>query len=190
MQQFPDKNPGLAKKKTYFVEKIWSALSSLPQYNAEMINKYFTSGLIFEHYDFDMTIAEKCNPKIHTMRRKSKREWKKGTAIHYKIWTGKPYVEPTFAFAPTIPCDGTEACSVIYPKIKGDYLPYVEIGERMIFQGSDEMELLAMNDGFDSVEDFFLYFDESWDGEIIHWTPFRYDVNEIDVKDPETIKAN
>lgn len=33
---------------------------------------------------------------------------------------------------------------------------------------------LAKNDGFDSLEDFFKWFDKPFKGKIIHWTDFRY----------------
>lgn len=184
MQQFPDKKPGLAKKKTYFVEKIWNAISELKEVDQSVLKKFFGSGLIEKHYNFNINVAENCHPKLHTMRRKSKRDWKQGTVIHFKIWTGKPYVEPTFAFAPVIRCQGTEDCSIVYPSKKSisQFEPFVKIGSKQIPRDSEEMELLAKNDGFDCVEDFFHYFDESWDGEIIHWTSFRYNQTNIKTK--------
>lgn len=36
------------------------------------------------------------------------------------------------------------------------------------------IEELAKNDGFDSVEDFFRYFNSNFDGKIIHWTDYIY----------------
>jgi hypothetical protein len=32
----------------------------------------------------------------------------------------------------------------------------------------------VQNDGFDSIEDFFSYFDKGFKGKIIHWTDLRY----------------
>lgn len=37
-----------------------------------------------------------------------------------------------------------------------------------------EIELLAKNDGFDNVDDFWLWFDAPILGQIIHWTDFKY----------------
>ena len=33
---------------------------------------------------------------------------------------------------------------------------------------------LAKNDGFESVEDFFAYFNKDFKGKIIHWTDLQY----------------
>ena len=38
----------------------------------------------------------------------------------------------------------------------------------------ERIELLAKNDGFDSVEDFFKWFEEDFQGKIIHWTDLKY----------------
>ena len=37
-----------------------------------------------------------------------------------------------------------------------------------------QIEKLALNDGFDSVKDFFNWFSEDFVGKIIHWTDARY----------------
>ena len=37
-----------------------------------------------------------------------------------------------------------------------------------------QIEQLAKNDGFDSVQDFFNWFNEDFNGRIIHWTDFKY----------------
>lgn len=40
--------------------------------------------------------------------------------------------------------------------------------------GAYYMQILAKNDGFDSVEDFFKWFNKDFYGFIIHWTDLRY----------------
>lgn len=37
-----------------------------------------------------------------------------------------------------------------------------------------DMERLAKNDGFESMEDFWSFFNQSYQGTIIHWTDIRY----------------
>lgn len=37
-----------------------------------------------------------------------------------------------------------------------------------------EMLVLAKNDGFDSIDDFFEWFNKSCEGKIIHWTDLKY----------------
>ena len=41
------------------------------------------------------------------------------------------------------------------------------------FEGKN-IKLLTKNDGFESVESFFEYFNENFRGKIIHWTEFTY----------------
>ena len=36
------------------------------------------------------------------------------------------------------------------------------------------IKILAKNDGFDSVDDFFKWFDKDFNGKIIHWTNKKY----------------
>ena len=40
--------------------------------------------------------------------------------------------------------------------------------------GLPKMKRLAKNDGFNSVDDFFEWFDSDFQGRIIHWSDFRY----------------
>jgi hypothetical protein len=43
------------------------------------------------------------------------------------------------------------------------------------FPLTDEQVLeLAQNNGFDTVKDFFEYFNKDFKGKIIHWTDFKY----------------
>lgn len=37
-----------------------------------------------------------------------------------------------------------------------------------------QIEELAMNDGFESVDQFFAWFNKDWKGKIIHWTDLKY----------------
>lgn len=40
--------------------------------------------------------------------------------------------------------------------------------------GRDEMEQFAINDGFESIDEFFKWFDKDFTGKIIHWTNKTY----------------
>jgi ribonuclease HIII len=37
-----------------------------------------------------------------------------------------------------------------------------------------EIETLAQNDGFNTIYDFFAYFNEDFTGKLIHWTDLKY----------------
>lgn len=39
---------------------------------------------------------------------------------------------------------------------------------------SDEIDLLAKNDGFETTHDFFRWFNKNFTGKIIHWTDLKY----------------
>jgi hypothetical protein len=53
-----------------------------------------------------------------------------------------------------------------------DYYPAIWIDGRQLKE--PEIKQLAINDGFDSVEDFFRWFKHDWSGKILHWTDLRY----------------
>ncbi len=38
----------------------------------------------------------------------------------------------------------------------------------------EEVNQLAINDGFNSVDDFFQYFNTDFTGKLIHWTDLKY----------------
>jgi len=40
--------------------------------------------------------------------------------------------------------------------------------------GVMEMKCLSLNDGFESIDDFFKWFDKDFKGKIIHWTNHKY----------------
>lgn len=139
-------------------------------------------------------------PKIHTMREDPHNRWRVGRSIQmvyrgpkYSIldhfnkgipelekckgkqyiqlrWAAKSeYVETTLplqkiiAPASAMP-DKKERECFYYPKV---WIDNSEVSESVIRE-------LAVNDGFDSVEDFFCWFGKNWSGYILHWTDFRY----------------
>lgn len=47
-------------------------------------------------------------------------------------------------------------------------------GYKQRWNGTDLIEKIAINDGFDSVDDFFSWFKDDFTGKIIHWTNLKY----------------
>lgn len=178
--KFPAQKKGLSGKPTMFVEKIFQGLNKfqMPNFHQwhEYIDKCEEEGVIDYNYLNDH-FGDDDKGKIHTIRRDEKNRWNNKKYIHFSIWKGRPYHSEAFNFAPVIQCTGKERIKISYwsslPK------PLVMIGDTVI--NMKAIEQLAFNDGFDSVEDFFSWFDSDFDGWIIHWTPFRYEVNEIEV---------
>lgn len=116
--------------------------------------------------------------KIHTIREDKHDRWKKGMKMN--MATGvrtRNYNE----FAEKN-CTGTQKISIRYfdnksrveVVINDRYIGAAYFGIKRIYCCVYELEILAHNDGFDSVDDFFAWFNKDFEGKIIHWTDFRY----------------
>lgn len=173
--KFPD------GKSTKFIEKIWYGFAQHAIINDEDSEKWvYDEGSILEYNlgrTFDFTFGSiHHNGKIHTIREDPKERWREGMDIHFII---NPRSKDRFQFAPVVKCTGKQKIEIYYLGFRNT--PAVLINGTI--QKDDEIEKLALNDGFDTVADFYKWFDKDFEGWIIHWTPFRYDVNEIDVID-------
>ena len=170
------KNKG---KPTFFVDKIWSSFDeytflacfdtfSIP--HKEKVGRYIESNK---------------KAKSHSIRF-GKRQWIAGNDIHFAI---NNRTKNYFRFAPI-----TEVVSV--QKIEFELIggltedaqsydimnvfideknfgSFDRLKKEVIF-GEDNLQQLAINDGFESVEDFFEYFNENATGQLIHWTDLTY----------------
>lgn len=129
---------------------------------------------------------ETINPKKHTIRLDNGNRWKEGNLIHAVINNRTP---SRYQFAPIIKCTSVQIIEIKdlsqSSKIPCSYVAKVVVrGETYIkpfdvfidgFHLSyNELEKLAINDGFDSVEQFFQWFNEDFTGKIIHWTDEKY----------------
>lgn len=125
-------------------------------------------------------------PKIHTMRLDPHNRWKAGRKIEM-VYRGAGY-KIIDHFNKGIPelevCTGIQSIRI---KHYDDGQVHISIDNNIFFWGSlvhekiatkDEylknINSLVKNDGFDSVEDFFRWFNKDWEGKIIHFTDFRY----------------
>lgn len=118
-------------------------------------------------------------PKLHTIRHDPHGRWKPGMTIHPVINNRTPN---RFQFAPEIVCTGVQEIKIkhgmfgfksvwIDGNITGNFSENF-IGENPVC--TDLMRTIAINDGFDSLEQFFAYFNEDFTGKIIHWTDLKY----------------
>jgi len=160
-------------KPTYFVERIHQSLKST----------YFNDSVGFSpaHVpkDFDFVMFPLLEPKHHTIREDEKDRWKAGNKIDYFINCRQ---KDMFRFAPVLPVVSTQKVEIRWYELFDKKMVRVFIDNRsfacvkfdstMIVTG--EMLLFAQNDGFDTIEDFFAYFNEDFKGKIIHWTDLRY----------------
>lgn len=114
------------------------------------------------------------NPKLHTIRRTRAEatgdpkapEWQQGMVIDFCISTAAGQEIP---FGPKIRCTGIQnicICAI------GNSLPEIHIDGHEL----DVVQIreLAVNDGFENLEDFLNYFQGNFSGLLIHWTKKRY----------------
>lgn len=166
-------------KPNYFPEKIIAGLD-LPDYKKMTLMDSLgdVTGRTDEEFN-----AGKCNPlfphvpKRHTIRLDPKNRWRAGMAIHPVI---NSRTKDRYQFAPVMKCKRCQEISIVY---RGD-MPNFYIGNRLLYSanfndtgevyGADDMLRLALNDGFESTEEFYKYFNNDFKGKIIHWTDLIY----------------
>jgi hypothetical protein len=162
-------------KPTYFVERIHQSLKST----------YFNDSVGFSpaHVpnDFDFVMFPLLEPKHHTIREDEKDRWKARNKIDFFINCRQKNM---FRFAPVLPVVSTQKVEIYHSggsintkTIYIDNVCYVANFDEKYNsskQRKERMLQLAQNDGFDTIEDFFAYFNEDFKGKIIHWTDLRY----------------
>lgn len=147
---------------TFFVEKIHKAFRL-----KELNMKAAIDPQIHYTPDYNFFLKNKCHHKIHTIREDKKDRWKPGILIDFFINCRQKNM---FRFAPRIPVVSVQKFQII--QINSSVTAEVFINN--ICLTSSEVQELALNDGFDTVEAFFEYFNEDYVGKIIHWTNFKY----------------
>lgn len=156
-------------KPTYFVEKIHSGLLQ------NDLMKGFDIG--YDH-NFDLDKLSSCEPKLHTIRQDKNDRWQVGTNIDFFINVRQ---KTMFRFAPVLPVVRVQNIEIKYVPFgdkKQDARPFVKVDGRLIYDVGQilwsQMKEFAKNDGFESVNIFFEYFDKDFKGKLIHWTDLKY----------------
>lgn len=161
-------------KPTYFVERIHKCFS--------LKEVYMIAGLDPSiHYpkDYNFIAKDKLPAKFHTMREDKKDRWQAGTKIDFFINCRQ---KDMFRFAPVLPVVSVQKVEIVWVELFGKKIAHVYIEDKFLAKvkfGNDlivkgDMLQFAKNDGFDTIEDFFAYFNEDFKGKIIHWTDLRY----------------
>lgn len=166
-------------KPTMFTNKI---VKTMWQHYPLQMKELALSRELPEHYVFeDLTVfeQEKLKPKLHTIREDKNDRWQPGTKIDFFINCRQ---KDMFRFAPVLPVVSTQKVEIRWYELFNKKMARVFIDNKsfacvkfyteMIVTG--KMLQLAQNDGFDTIEDFFAYFNEDFKGKIIHWTDLRY----------------
>jgi hypothetical protein len=162
--------------KTHFVEKIWAGLLSNQIFTNEEFVKFFNAATSDER-NFLLNNWEPINnmiPKITTIREDIHDRWHAGRLIHPVINNRS---KNQFQFAPVFPCVSTQKIEIINRK---DY-QFVATDGRVIYEAEpmgfyldQTFKDLIKNDGFNSLEAFWNWFDHDFKGKIIHWTSLKY----------------
>ena len=115
--------------------------------------------------------------KIHTIRKDEKDRWKVGTNIHFVI---NNRTKNRFQFAPILPVKSIQKFRVSWDDgivhiYIDDILFYTNIGLHSRFiEFHKQMQKFAENDGFSDIKSFLSWFNDDFDGKIIHWTDSYY----------------
>lgn len=181
---FTSKIPG-KEKKTFFREKIVKgllAIESVKDSTLPYCNDIHWVNAI-------MITSDQMAAKIHTFR-KEPNYWEAGTPIDFFMdWkTGNAKL-----FAPQIAVISTQKITLSWeqknPEFKIIGIPVDQIctvmidnkffGDAYLFGGkiishTERLKILARNDGFDTLSEFFEWFHEDFSGKIIHWTDLKY----------------
>lgn len=167
-----------AGQPNYFTNKIMKAMwihhdhqtGHFIASRTEAENEKFDRIKVFE----DLTVyqTQRLAPKIHTIRTGNR--WRPGMKIHPVI---NNRTKDRFQFAPTIECVSVQRVRITYYNSNSDY-PAVRINNNVFYMyekhGVEVIEKLAINDGFDSIEQFFAYFNQDFVGQIVSWTDLTY----------------
>jgi hypothetical protein len=155
-------------KPTHFVGKIWDSLYTLGF--GDIHYSYYQMQWLAKggNGDIDQDLPSKRRPKIHSIRRDKANRWRAGNRIHFVI---NNRTDDRFQFAPVVTCK-----SVQYIQIKPAFRQVTILPEwhQPKHLSDKAIEELAINDGFESVEQFWNFFYEDFSGKIIHWTDYRY----------------
>lgn len=104
--------------------------------------------------------------KIHTIRLDPHHRWQKGKKIHFATGVRTPnyncFREGECKFIQAIHIDPFQR------------IVWVGLNGRMHEISKQQIGVLAEKDGFESVEDFWTWFNRPFVGVIVHWTDFVY----------------
>jgi len=158
------------KVPTYFVEKILLGMVVKKEIDLNTYSVFVYNYL--NKFDLSPNNTKPLLPKIHTIREDLKNKWKPGNLIHFVINNRTKF---RYQFAPLLKCVSVQKFVVHYDYNSKNELwdkPLVYVDGKQI--RGKKLFLLANNDGFETVEAFFKYFNTNFTGKIIHWTNKKY----------------
>lgn len=154
-------------KPNYFIEKIWKGIIALSssletdyyQYQQRHIHKFGTNWEGDQYTEF-------LEPKLHTIRADKEGLWNPGTEITMVIDKDTP---EEFQFAPMLRCISTQELII---RQEGNRPAEVYIDGTLL--DINQLEQLAINDGFHESTELITYFSGNFHGKLVHWTAMKY----------------
>lgn len=148
---------------THFKVKLWQGFTNMTLNDLQEVEYVkFLKKLTMD----DINLIGHKNSKLFTIRKDSEDLIQPGVEIGF-------FDEAGNEFAPVIRCVSIQEIKIRWYSRFGDWR-----GDTLTFIDSiavrgNVVEELARKDGFDSVEDFFTWYNEDFTGKIIHWTDLK-----------------
>lgn len=165
----------LAGQPNYFISKIWMKHTFSPVNHVKQVihGNYYQKHVRQLGQPWDIP-DNPIHPKLHTIRHDPQNRWKPGTNIHFVI---NNRTKKRFQFAPVIPCMSIQKIEIKYESdwkavFIDDWLFYEE--NELYYTQREAMNTFALNDGFPTVDAFFSYFNQNFNGKLIHFTDLKY----------------
>lgn len=164
--------PVIGGKPTYFIDRIWLCIAAHQLIDDALFrsekNKYAIEHYTKKRENWDYYYGN--NAKWHTIRKGNR--FKKGDKLHMIVYNR---TKNRFQFCPVLECTGTQDIFMTYAH---NNIIEMSIDGTYFY----DRERVALNDGFDSYDEFFYFFyqaimkdpDQSFSGQIIHWTNLKY----------------
>lgn len=165
-----DMPQNMAGQPNYFPEKIINSLD-LPLFKKMTYWDLICEKQV-EHEWLLLSDFLDIKPKKHTIRRDVNDRWKAGNDIHFYIYSR---TKNQYQFAPVLKCLRVQKIEITEDDLiceQNCMEPTILIDNKPL--SLDECEKLAVNDGFDNIQDFLAYFNEDFEGKLIHWTNLKY----------------
>ncbi|UOB18596.1 hypothetical protein [Abyssalbus ytuae] len=173
MTKWPKEMPNnISGKLTGFQEKIQISLIKEGLLNPDDLHQYDRYTQFNGPELNSKKYRNSINSKKHTIRQDVKDRWRPCILIDFFVFSR---TNKMFRFAPRVSCISTQDIEITYNEetcdLYGQY-PTMFVDKRPL--SIIECENLAVNDGFDSMDDFCYYFNKDYSGKIIHWTGIKY----------------
>lgn len=154
----------ISGEKNYFIEKIWKCLIQDLHFQSNDKSKFMVDYQVRFGCTWDQQNLVTV-PKRHTIRDDKHNRWKPGRLIHQVVFNRS---KNQFQFTPVIVCKSVQTIEIF---VTADGAEVVVDGRVL---SEFECKALALNDGFNDVEDFLNYFSTDCERKIIHWTDLKY----------------